>query len=42
MSFSQKEIFKKLPKHLHQFIATQDYDLYYNAQDQAVRRDVMR
>tara|TARA_Y100000034_G_scaffold116520_1_gene154934 strand:- start:118 stop:1863 length:1746 start_codon:yes stop_codon:yes gene_type:complete len=42
MSFSKKEIFKKLPKHLHQFIATQDYDLYYNAQDQAVWRYVMR
>ena len=42
MSFSLEAIFKKIPKHLHQFIATQDYDLYYNAQDQAVWRYVMR
>ena len=42
MSFSQKEIFKKIPIHLHQFIANQDYDLYYNARDQAVWRYVMR
>jgi len=41
MSFSQKEIFKKIPIHLHQFIANQDYDLYYNARDQAVWRYVM-
>jgi len=42
MSFSQEVIFKKIPKHLHQFIANQDYDLYYNARDQAVWRYVMR
>jgi len=41
MSFSQKAIFKKIPIHLHQFIANQDYDLYYNARDQAVWRYVM-
>ncbi|GIS72378.1 MAG: hypothetical protein CM1200mP10_19550 [Candidatus Neomarinimicrobiota bacterium] len=42
MSFSQEVIFKKIPKHLHQFIANQDYELYYNARDQAVWRYVMR
>jgi len=42
MRFSQEVIFKKIPKHLHQFIANQDYDLYYNARDQAVWRYVMR
>jgi len=42
MSFSQEVIFKKIPKHLHQFIANQDYEIYYNARDQAVWRYVMR
>ena len=42
MSFSQEVIFKKIPKHLHQFIANQDYEIYYNARDQAVWRYIMR
>jgi len=42
MSFSKAKIFNKIPKHLHQFISTQDYNSYYNPRDQAVWRYLMR
>ena len=42
MGFSQEDILNKIPKHLHQFIMTQDYESCYTHRDQAVWRYTMR